>query len=144
VAGVLDDRNERRYTPEHVWVTHDDSLSTLGVTHYIATQIGRPQHYALPARGARIVRGEVFAEIEAAKVICELTAPVTATIAEVNPRLENHPTALVDHPYEIWLVRVSNVNAVDLASLLSQADYEAYLARGGVAHPLERRFSAPK
>jgi glycine cleavage system H protein len=112
---------DRRYTPEHLWITYDGNSATLGVTRYIAEQIGNPQHYVLPIPGTRIVRGEVFAEIEAAKTICEITAPITGTITTVNPDLESQPTALVDHPDSMWLVQVLDVEVADLDDLLSAA-----------------------
>ena len=134
---------ERRYSAEHLWVVGDGPLTTIGVTPYIAGRIGSPQHWQPPDVGAELVRGEVFGEIEAGKVVCELTAPVTGGVVEVNEQVRDVPATIIDDPYGTWLVRLAGVGATDLNELLSEAEYHAYLTEGGVVHPFERRFSPP-
>lgn len=133
-----------RYSTDHLWVSQDGAYTLIGFASYIAHQIGDVQSYALPDVGAEIVRGEVVAEIEAAKTICEVAAPVTGIVVGVNPTLRDNPAAIIDHPYETWILRLADVNAADLEQLLSRAEYKEYLEGGNVSHPLKRRFAPPE
>lgn len=138
------DAAELRYSTDHLWVSQDGARCLTGFAPYIAHQIGDIQSYTLPGAGTEIRRGEAVAEIEAAKTICEVTAPVTAVVAEVNPALQDNPSSIVDHPYETWVLRLTGVSADDLAQLLSQAQYEEYLQGREVVHPMRRRFLPPE
>lgn len=142
MPGRIPDDGVRRYSTDHLWVLPGD-LATIGVTTYIAAQIGLPQVITLPEAGTRIARCAPFAVIGAAKVLCELTAPLTGTVTERNTALDDEPTAIIDHPYETWLVRLGDIEAKGVAELLAEADYRTYLAGGNVTHPLTRRFAPP-
>lgn len=138
------DAADLRYSTDHLWVSRDGTQFLIGFAPYIAHQIGDVQSYTLPDAGTRIVRGEVVAEIEAAKTLCEVAAPVTGVIAGVNPALRDNPSVIVDHPYETWILRLTSVNAVDLGQLLTRTEYENYLKSRKVVHPLKRRFAPPE
>jgi len=104
-----------------MWVSQEGTQFLIGFAPYITHQIGSIQSYALPAVGTEIVRGEAVAEIEAAKTICEVAAPVTGIIAGVNPALRDNPSVIIDHPYETWILRLTGVNAADLEQLRGPA-----------------------
>ncbi len=134
---------ERRYSPEHLWVTRAEAVATIGVTRYISSQIGVPRHYDLCQAGMSVERGEGLGTIEAAKVVCELTTPVSGMVIEINPALESEPEAIIARPEEAWLVRITLSHPDEFMDLLSEAQYDAYLRSGHTRSPLERRFSPP-
>jgi len=138
------DAADLRYSTDHLWVSRDGAQFLIGFAPYIAHQIGDVQSYTLPDVGTQIVRGEVVTEIEAAKTLCEVAAPVTGVIVSVNPALRDNPSVIVDHPYETWILQLADVNAADLEQLLSQTEYEKYLQSGKVVHPMKRRFAPPE
>lgn len=133
----------RRYSAEHFWVISDGALTTIGLASYITKRIGLPLALLLPEVGTEVVRGEVFGEIEAGKVVCELTAPVSGVLVEVNRQAEEEPKRLLSDPDSTWLVRLADVAGGELGDLYSESEYHAYLARGAVSHPFERRFWPP-
>jgi glycine cleavage system H protein len=143
VANRLD-AADLSYSADHLWVSRDGTQFLIGFAPYIAHQIGDIQSYTLPDVGTQIVRGEVVAEIEAAKTLCEVAAPVTGTIAGVNPALRDNPSVIINHPYETWVLRVTGVNAADFEQLLSWREYEEYLEGRRVVHPMKRRFAPPE
>lgn len=121
----------------------DGALTTIGLAPYITTRIGLPLALVLPEVGAEVVRGEVFGEIEAGKVVCELTAPVSGVVVEVSRQAGEEPERLLGDPDSTWLVRLAGVGGGDLRDLFSESEYHAYLGRGVVSHPFGRRFWPP-
>lgn len=134
----------RLYSREHLWLTFATGTATIGVTAYIAGQLGEPRVYSLPDPGTRITRGQVFAEIEAAKVLCDLAAPVSGRVVEINAALGENPALVVDRPDETWLMRVADLDPGEFKELLTEHQYQVYLKGSSVTHPLRKRFGAPK
>ena len=134
----------RRYSVDHLWVTADGVLVTIGVTPYVPAQLrSPPEALKLPALHASIVRNEPFGEIEGGKAICELVAPVTGVVMETNRDVERQPSKVADDPNEAWLLRLGGVDVADFSDLLWERGYRQYLERGAVHHPFKRRFSPP-
>lgn len=49
----------KRYTPEHEWVSYDDStgLGTIGITEYAQKALGDVVYVELPAAGTQVAAG---------------------------------------------------------------------------------------
>ena len=61
----------------------------------------------LPEPGAALIAGEPYGEIESAKTVAELFAPVSGELIEANAELEERPELVNESPYgEGWIARV--------------------------------------
>ena len=97
---------------------------TVGITEFAQEQLGDVVYLELPADGTALSAGEPFGEIESAKTVAELFAPVSGELIGSNGALEDRPELVNESPYdEGWIVRVRIADASELDGLL---DAEAY------------------
>ncbi|MCY3921882.1 MAG: glycine cleavage system protein GcvH [Chloroflexi bacterium] len=115
------------YTADHEWLRRevDDSDEvTVGITEFAQEQLGDVVYLELPADGTALNAGEPFGEIESAKTVAELFAPVSGELIGSNGELEDRPELVNESPYdEGWIVRVRLSDASELDGLL---DADAY------------------
>lgn len=115
------------YTSDHEWLRREAENSdevTVGITEFAQEQLGDVVYLELPADGTALSAGEPFGEIESAKTVAELFAPVSGELIGSNGALEDRPELVNESPYdEGWIVRVRIADASELDGLL---DAEAY------------------
>lgn len=115
------------YTADHEWLRRegDDSDEvTVGITEFAQEQLGDVVYLELPADGTALSVGQPFGEIESAKTVAELFAPVSGELIGSNGELEDRPELVNESPYdEGWIVRVRLSDAAELDGLL---DADAY------------------
>lgn len=118
---------ELKYTTEHEWVRRDDdTVVTIGITHYAQDSLGDIVFVSLPAPGDTVSAGQSCGEVESTKSVSELYAPVDGNIVEVNSELDANPEVINSAPYgEGWLMKVQMGNVGQFDGLLSASDYEA-------------------
>ncbi len=119
------------YTSDHEWLRRDDDSPdevTIGVTEFAQEQLGDVVYLELPAEGTALTAGEPFGEIESAKTVAELIAPVSGELIAVNGELEQRPELVNESPFdEGWIVRVRISDAAELDNLLDAAAYREQL-----------------
>ena len=128
------DPSSLRYTREHEWVDPADAegVAAVGITDYAQEQLGDVVYVELPPAGSRVAQHEKFGEIESVKSVSDLFSPVSGEVVEVNAALEDEPEAVNTEPYGAgWMVRVRLDDRRELDSLLTQAEYQAFLAEAG-------------
>ena len=125
-ANVPDDL---QYTEDHEWLRRGDSDEvTIGITDFAQEQVGDVVYLELPAPGSALTAGESFGEIESAKTVAELFAPISGELIEANAELEDRPELVNESPYDDgWIVRVQLSDASELDALLDAAAYRAQL-----------------
>ena len=115
------------YSVDHVWVRRDGGgadEATVGITEFAQEQLGDVVYLELPAVGAALRAGEAFGEIESAKTVTELFAPVSGELIGSNGELADRPELVNESPYDAgWIVRVRIAKVSELDGLL---DAEAY------------------
>lgn len=73
--------------------------------------------------GSKVKAGEAFGQIEAAKFVGPLLAPVSGTIASHNADVLAHPPAINDRPLDAWLIEVDSTGLeAELSELVHGAD----------------------
>ena len=120
---------DRRYSKEHEWVKlQDDGTALVGITHYAQDQLGDIVYLDLPKPGTALTQFEKLGEVESVKAVSDIYAPVSGTVEEVNPDLEDHPELVNQDPYEKgWLLRVRVSDPSQVEKLLTAREYEEYL-----------------
>jgi glycine cleavage system H protein len=118
-----------RFTDDHFWVRVDDDMAQFGISDVGQKRAGEILAVELPDVGDRIERGEVCGELETARTVQELRAPVSGTVAATNGELEEQPNLANEDPYyEGWLVEVELDDPNELDELLSTDEYEELVA----------------
>ncbi len=80
---------DRLYSYEHIWVkTIAGDIVVLGVTTTLVAILYEPHTASLPDVGQKISRDQVFGELGGYKTSCDLIAPVSGEVLEINSYLK--------------------------------------------------------
>src|SRR5690606_28846551 len=89
-----------RYTTEHEWVaTGEDGRARVGITHYAQDALGDIVFLSLPEVGAEVSDGDPVGEVDSAKSVSEIYAPVSGTVVAVNQAAPESPEVINSGPY---------------------------------------------
>lgn len=122
-----------KYTEEHEWVSVEGNVATIGITDFAQGELGELVYVEVDTVGEKIDAGEVFGTVEAVKTTSELYMPMTGTILEFNPKLDENdgddPTLINSDPYgDGWIVKIEISDLEELKALLDVADYKEIVA----------------
>ena len=117
-----------RYSSEHTWARRDGDRITVGITDFAQEELGEVLFLELPAVGRAVSAGESFGVVESVKAVSDLFAPVSGTVAAVNPRLDEAPELVNQAPYgDGWMITLEAYDPADWQVLLSADDYRTTL-----------------
>jgi glycine cleavage system H protein len=117
-----------KYLASHQWGLREaDGSVTVGITDYAQNQLGDVVFVDLPAIGSNVDQTGEAGIIESVKTASDLFAPVSGTVAAINPLLEETPEVVNEDPYgKGWLFRIQPANLDgEWDALLDSAGYEA-------------------
>ena len=115
-----------RYTKDHEWVRLEGDMATIGITEFAQSELGDIVYVEIETVGQHMGADAVFGTVEAVKTVSDLFLPLTGTITEVNPELNNKPELVNSDPYgEGWMIKVKVDNPADIAQLLTSETYAA-------------------
>jgi glycine cleavage system H protein len=116
--------SELKYTKDHEWVRVEGNEAFIGITDFAQRELGDIVYIDINTLGDEVEKDEVFGTVEAVKTVSDLFMPITATLVEVNPALNDNPELVNADPYgEGWMVKVTLEDASVLNDLL---DADAY------------------
>jgi glycine cleavage system H protein len=119
-----------RYTKEHEWARLQDGRVCVGITDYAQDALGDVVYVDLPEVGTAVKAEQALGEVESTKSVSDVFCPVSGTVVERNPLLEEHPELVNEQPYaDGWLVMIEPEDPQAYASLLDAAAYRAFLER---------------
>lgn len=117
-----------RYTKEHEWILVEGDTGTVGITDHAQKELGDIVYVDLPKIGATVEAGKTLGSVESVKAVSDIYSPVSGEVVAVNDLLASAPEKLNEDPHgAAWLVRIRLSNPAEFASLLTAADYQAYL-----------------
>lgn len=117
-----------RYTKEHEWILVEGDTGTVGITDHAQKELGDIVYVDLPKPGATVEAGKTLGSVESVKAVSDIYSPVSGEVVAVNDLLASAPEKLNEDPHgAAWLVKVRLSNPAELSSLLTAADYQAYL-----------------
>jgi len=113
-----------RYTKDHAWIKLEGTTATIGITDFAQGELGDIVYIDINTVGKSLSAEAIFGTVEAVKTVSDLFLPVAGTILEVNPALTAKPELVNSDPYGAgWMVKVTVVNAADVAALLTSEAY---------------------
>ena len=117
-----------RYTQEHECLKVDGTKGVIGITHFAQDQLGDVVFVEVPAVGTELEKEITFGVVESVKTVSDLYSPVTGKVTAVNKDMEATPELVNQDPYgKGWVVEIELSDAGQSESLLSAADYEAFI-----------------
>ncbi len=116
---------DRKYAKTHEWVQVEGSVAVVGITDHAQKVMSDITFLERPPAGKKVEQGQECGVIESVKAASDLYAPVSGEVAETNGMLEANPGLVNEDPYgKGWILKLKNVNAAQLSSLLDAAAYD--------------------
>ena len=120
---------EIRFTKEHEWIRVEGDTGTVGISDYAQSQLGDVVFVEVPETGKKVAKGGQAAVVESVKAASEVYAPVSGEVSAGNPALADNPglvnsSAMADG----WFFKLKLSNKAELADLMDEAAYKAYVA----------------
>jgi len=117
---------ELHYTKDHEWIKLDGNTATIGITDFAQKELGDIVYVEVETVGKALGAGDVFGTVEAVKTVSDLFLPVSGTISELNPALNNSPDLVNNDPYgEGWMIKMKVDNPADVENLMNAKAYES-------------------
>jgi glycine cleavage system H protein len=118
-----------RYTKEHEWVRDEGSGRVrVGITDYAQDALGDVVYVDVPEVGTAVTAAQPFSEVESTKSVSDVYSPVTGTVLERNPLLEDRPELVNESPYaDGWLVVLEAADPAELGDLMDAEAYRAFV-----------------
>jgi glycine cleavage system H protein len=125
--------DDLRYTREHEWARDEGGRIRVGITDFAQDALGDVVYVDLPEIGAEVQAEHPFGEVESTKSVSDVFSPVSGTIAERNPLLEDRPELVNESPYgDGWLVVIQPADAEATSRLLDASGYRSFLDSGSI------------
>ena len=119
---------EVKYSEEHEWIRVEGDTGTIGITQYAQEQLGDVVFVDVPQAGRKVAKGESVAVVESVKAASDIYAPATGEIIEANAGLAETPGDVNTEPMgKGWFFKMKLANKSELAGLMDQAAYEAFV-----------------
>ena len=119
---------ETRYTKDHEYVRVEGDVAVVGISDHAQEALGDVVFVELPALGAKLAKGDSAAVVESVKAASDVFAPLSGEVFEVNRDVDAQPGLInEDAMGRGWIFKIKIANAGEVASLLSETDYAAFL-----------------
>jgi glycine cleavage system H protein len=121
-----------RYSKDHVYITVEDGLGTVGITNHAQEKLSDVTFVELPHVGQEVKKGGAVSVVESVKAASDLYSPVSGEILGVNEALKGKPE-LVNEDAEGagWIFRIKLTEPSELDTLLDREAYLAYVREQG-------------
>ncbi len=115
-----------RYTTEHEWVRLEGTRARVGITDFAQDALGDVVYVDLPEVGAVVQAGQPLGEVESTKSVSDVYSPISGTIVERNPLVDDRPELVNEQPYgDGWLVVIEPADPDAIGTLLDAGAYQA-------------------
>lgn len=119
----------RYFTQDHEWIEVDGTTATVGITDYAQGQLGDIVFVEVPGEGASVTKGGEAAVVESVKAASDVYSPVSGTVTEGNPALEDDPALVNSAPEgDGWFFKLTITDAGELDGLMDESAYKDFVA----------------
>ena len=115
---------ELKYSKTHEWVKQEGEVYVVGLTDFAQDALGDIVFVNLPDVGTQLNKAEALGDVESVKAVSDVFSPVSGTVAEINEEILDNTAAINETPYEAWLIKVQDVDAIE--ELLDSEAYAAF------------------
>lgn len=119
-----------RYTKDHEWIRLEGDIAFVGITEFAQSELGDIVYVEIETLDQHLGADAVFGTVEAVKTVSDLFLPVTGTVIEINPELNNKPELINSDPYGAgWMIKLKVDDKAEVEALMN-ADTYAALVQG--------------
>jgi len=117
--------SDLKYTEDHEWIKVDGNIAYVGITDFAQSELGDIVFVEVETEGEELAKNDVFGTIEAVKTVSDMLMPISGTIVEFNPALEDAPESINTDPYgEGWIIKIEMTDTTALESLYTADQYK--------------------
>ena len=103
----------------------------VGFTHVPCSYLGDVVFAELPSPGTDVRAGEPVGLVESSVAVCEVVAPVSGMVVDVNPVVEGSPEKITADPFEGgWLLTIRPSDPAEVEALLCGEEYDRLFPEG--------------
>ena len=118
----------KKFTEDHEWVIIDGDIACVGISAHAAEELGDITFVEPPELGLDVIVGDVLAVVESVKAASDIYAPISGTVKEVNPALDDDPGMINTSPEENgWICKLENFDIAEMDVLMDEDAYKQYL-----------------
>ena len=118
-----------KFTEDHEWLTIDNNIATVGITHHAQDALGDVVFVDLPEVGKTFEPKDVAGVVESVKAAADVYMPVSGEITEVNEALRADPSLANSDPLGAgWFFKVKLTNPAELDALMDETRYTTFSA----------------
>ena len=118
------------YTEDHLWVEISGEEVIVGISEYMADEIGDVEYVDLPGEDDDFIIGDRVGELRTSCERLVLYSPVSGTVSQSNEAVYDEPTLINDSPEEKgWLFHLRDFDSSELDDMMSEDAYLKYLAK---------------
>jgi glycine cleavage system H protein len=116
---------DRLYNSDGTWVKEEDGRARIGISDFVQQRSGDIAFADVQPLGTDLISADLIANIETIKVDMELASPISGTIVEINPHMDEAPEVINQDPYgDGWILMVEPNNwEAEQAQLLDPQTY---------------------
>lgn len=116
------------YSQSHEYVSVENGVATIGITHYAQSQLGDIVFVELPETGRGFKQGDEAAVVESVKAASEVYTPIAGETTEMNEDLAANPALANEDPEGAgWFFKQTITNEDELTKLMDRAQYDAFV-----------------
>ncbi|UCG27623.1 MAG: glycine cleavage system protein GcvH [Bacteroidales bacterium] len=114
-----------KYTKDHEWIRIEGNEAYVGITDFAQSELSDIVFLEIETEGEELEKEAIYGTIEAVKTVSDMFMPVSGTVLEVNPVLQDSPEIVNKDPYgEGWMIKISVKNPSELDDLLTADQYK--------------------
>ena len=120
----------RYFTEDHEWIELDGEIATVGISEYAQSQLGDIVFVEVPEEGKEVAKGDDAAVVESVKAASDVYAPVSGTVIEGNPALEDNPALVNEDPEgDGWFFKMTLADTSELDGLMNESAYADFVSK---------------
>jgi glycine cleavage system H protein len=121
--------SEKKFSKKHEWVSMEGDIATVGITKHATELLGDIVFVEVPDAGKVVEKDAQTAVVESTKAASDVYSPVSGEIVEGNKSIVDDPVSVNTDPEGAsWFFKLKVKDKSELDSLMSQADYEKFVA----------------
>ena len=121
--------SEKKFSKKHEWVSVEGDIATVGITKHATELLGDIVFVEVPEPGKAVEKDSQTAVVESTKAASDVYSPISGEIVEGNKSIVDDPVSVNTDPEGgSWFFKLKIKDKSELDSLMSQADYEKFVA----------------
>ena len=121
--------SEKKFSKKHEWVSIEGDIATVGITKHATELLGDIVFVEIPEAGKTVDKDGQTAVVESTKAASDVYSPISGEVTEGNKSIVDDPVSVNTDPEGAsWFFKLKVRDKSELDSLMSQSDYEKFVA----------------